>query len=72
MKRIELFEFEDHPRFPSWLRDLMTAYLRAFHRIFRTAPAVVDLVRQALAASQTKRIRRPVQRWWRTDAGRRS
>ncbi|APR80784.1 Hypothetical protein A7982_06131 [Minicystis rosea] len=56
MKRIELFEFEDHPRFPSWLRDLMTSYLGAFHRTFRTAPAVADLVRQALAASPTKRV----------------
>ncbi|MFT3767307.1 MAG: hypothetical protein QM820_17550 [Minicystis sp.] len=56
MKRIELFEFEDHPRFPSWLRDLMTAYLGAFHRTFRTAPAVADLVRKALAASPTKRV----------------
>jgi hypothetical protein len=56
MKRIELFEFEDHPRFPSWLRDLMTSYLRSFHRTFRTAPAVADLVRQALGAAQTKRV----------------
>jgi hypothetical protein len=53
---MELFEFEDHPRFPSWLRDLMTAYLGAFHRTFRTAPAVADLVRRALAASPTKRV----------------
>jgi hypothetical protein len=56
MKRIELFEFEDHPRFPSWLRDLMTTYLVAFHRIFQTAPAVADLVRQALAVAPTKRV----------------
>jgi SAM-dependent methyltransferase len=56
MKRIELFEFEDHARFPSWLRDLMTAYIRAFHRIFQTAPAVAGLVRQALAGSPAKRV----------------
>ena len=51
VKRIELFEFEDDPRFPAWLRDLMTAYLRAFHRIFRTAPAVAELLRQAINVS---------------------
>lgn len=56
MKRIELFEFEDDPRFPSWLRDLMTAYLGAFHRAFRTAPAVADLVRKALASSEARRV----------------
>lgn len=56
MKRIELFEFEDHPRFPAWLRDLMTAYIRAFHRVFHTAPAVAELVRQALAVSPAKRV----------------
>lgn len=56
MKRIELFEFEDHPRFPAWLRNLMTAYIRAFHRAFGTAPAVAALVRKALAASPEKRV----------------
>jgi hypothetical protein len=36
MKRMDLFE--DSPRFPGWLRDMMTAYIGAFHRVFRTAP----------------------------------
>ena len=40
MKRIELFEFEDHPAFPAPLRDMMTAYIQAFHRVFRTPPAI--------------------------------
>lgn len=56
MKRLELFEFEDSPRFPAWLRDPMTSYLRAFHRIFKTAPTVADLVKKALAVSETKKI----------------
>ncbi|HEX8700371.1 MAG TPA: hypothetical protein VF815_16100 [Myxococcaceae bacterium] len=56
MKRMELFEFEDSARFPGWLRDLMTAYLGAFHRVFRTAPAVADLVRQALQSTAERRV----------------
>jgi SAM-dependent methyltransferase len=56
MKRIELFEFEDSARFPGWLRDLMTAYIQAFHRVFRTAPAICDLIRRALEGTPERRI----------------
>ena len=56
MKRIELFEFEDSARFPGWLRDCMTAYIQAFHRVFRTAPAVSDLIRRALERTPERRI----------------
>lgn len=56
MKRRDLFEFEDSARFPRWLRDPMTAYLGAFHRVFRTAPAVGELVQQALQSTTERRV----------------
>jgi SAM-dependent methyltransferase len=56
MKRMELFEFEDSARFPRWLRDHMTAYIGAFHRVFRTAPAVSGLIREVLPGTAEKRV----------------
>lgn len=56
MKRIELFELEDHPSFPAPLRDMGTSYLQAFHRAFRTPPFVAGLVADALGSASERRI----------------
>ena len=56
MKRLNLFEFEDHPAFPSWLRDAMTRYIQTFHRVMKTPPAVADLATRALAFASEKRV----------------
>ncbi len=56
MKRLNLFEFEDHPSFPTWLRDAMTRYIQVFHRVMKTPPSVAELVERALAFVPEKRV----------------
>jgi hypothetical protein len=51
MKRIHLFEFEDLPYFPNWIRELMTRYIQTFHKILNTAGHLVPLVEKGLSHS---------------------
>ena len=56
MKRIHLFEFEDFPWFPDWIRRLMTRYIVAVHRLLGTAPELAGLVKKALPYSPVPHI----------------
>jgi len=53
MKRIHLFEFEDMPWFPDWIRVLMTRYIMAFHRMLGTAGQLKELTEKGLTYAQT-------------------
>ncbi|MBY0369864.1 hypothetical protein K2X33_04200 [bacterium] len=44
MKRIHLFELEDFPWFPAWLRQDMTLFLVAFHRLTQTSQHLAPLL----------------------------
>jgi hypothetical protein len=52
MKRIHLFEFEDMPWFPDWIRVLMTRYIMTFHKILGTAGLLEKLVEKGLQKSE--------------------
>ena len=56
MKRIHLFEFEDFPWFPGWLRECMTLYIVTMHRLLRTDSALAPLLVRALKRSSTQQI----------------
>jgi hypothetical protein len=56
MKRIHLFEFEDQPWFPRWIRICMTRYIMAFHKLLGTAPSLATLVRKAIPFMSYNRI----------------
>lgn len=56
MKRFHLFEFEDQPWFPDWIRVLMTRYIVALHRLFGTAEEVADLIARALQRTGSRQI----------------
>lgn len=48
MKRIHLFEFEDFSWFPNWLRQPMTHYIAAMHKMLGTSETVADIIAKAL------------------------
>lgn len=54
MKRIQLFEFEDQPWFPDWIRVLMTRYISSFHKLLESAKLMKPLIEKGL--SHTKEI----------------
>ncbi len=56
MKRIHLFEFEDLPWFPNWIRECMTLYIETLHRTVDTASAILPLVQRGLAHSESKAV----------------
>lgn len=56
MKRFHLFEFEDQPWFPDWIRVLMTRYLVGLHRAFGTADEVADLIARGLQNTSAKQV----------------
>lgn len=56
MKRIHLFEFEDFPWFPNWLRICMTRYIIAIHKILGSAGELADLIARVLPHASDKRI----------------
>jgi len=56
MKRRQLFEFEDLPWFPHWIRKCMTRYIVAMHRLLGTSKTLAKLVAQALEHSTTHRV----------------
>jgi hypothetical protein len=56
MKRIHLFEFEDFPWFPNWIREMMTRYIRTFHKILKTSDQLTPLVEKGLSYSSSPHI----------------
>lgn len=56
MKRIHLFEFEDLPWFPHWLRERMTRYIMAMHRLLDTRSMLADLMVRALKHTNSNHI----------------
>ena len=56
MKRIHLFEFEDFPWFPNWIRKCMTRYIVAFHRVLGTDQLLAALVARALQHTSHRHI----------------
>ncbi len=56
MKRRQLFEFEDQPWFPDLLRQHMTNYLIAFHRLLGTEDLLFPLLDRALRESHADAI----------------
>lgn len=56
LKRIQLFEFEDLPWFPDWLRQHMTLYIVALHRLMRTQDLIAPLLKRCLDKSSRKTI----------------
>lgn len=56
MKRMSLFEFEDFRGFPGSLRECLTLYIAALHRVLGTERILAPLLARALKASGTDRI----------------
>ena len=56
MKRVQLFEFEDQPWFPSWLRTCMTNVIVVFCRVVGVVPALTGVVSRALREQGLQRI----------------
>ncbi len=56
MKRMQLFEVEDFSWFPDVLRQCMTAYLNALHRIFHTPELLAPLLLRLLHKHKTQQI----------------
>lgn len=48
MKRIDLFEFEDLPWFPNWMRICLTRLIVVMHKILNTSDDLVPLIKRAL------------------------
>lgn len=47
MKRIQLFEFEDFPWFPGFIRDSITKLIQVLHRMMGTSELLTDLILMA-------------------------
>jgi hypothetical protein len=56
MKRIHLFEFEDLPQFPNWIRASLTRLIVVMHRIVGTHQKLAELLNQILTSSSTTSI----------------
>lgn len=56
MKRIHLFEFEDFAWFPGFLRECMTRYIVAIHKLLGTAPMLAGLLARALPHASKPQI----------------
>lgn len=56
MKRIQLFEFEDLPWFPNFIRKCMTRLIVVMHRLLGTRERLVDLLRDVLKKTGENRI----------------
>jgi len=56
MKRIHLFEFEDFPWFPGWLRVCMTRYIVTVHGLLGTAEKLAQLLARALPHASAPRV----------------
>ena len=53
---MHLFEFEDFPWFPNFLRIAMTRYIVAIHKMLGSGPELVSLLKRALKQSGQKEI----------------
>ena len=56
MKRIHLFEFEDFPWFPNWLRQCLTRMMVVMHKLLNTSEEMLDLVQKGLESSKQNTI----------------
>lgn len=56
MKRLSLFEFEDFRWFPGGLRECLTLYIAAMHRVLGTERVLAPLLARALEASGTNQV----------------
>jgi hypothetical protein len=56
MKRMQLFEFEDLPWFPDFLRQCLTTYLKTLHRLFHTPDTLAPLLQRLLQKHGTHQI----------------
>ena len=56
MKRIHVFEFEDFRWFPSFLRDCMTRYIIAIHKILNSQEDLDTLIKKIIDKTGTKKI----------------
>lgn len=56
MKRMSLFEFEDFRWFPGGLRECLTLYIAAMHRVLGTERILAPLLARALEAAATDRV----------------
>ena len=56
MKRIQLFEFEDFPWFPNWLRKCLTRMMVVMHKILNTSEEMAELVSVALKQTENNNI----------------
>lgn len=56
MKRIHVFEFEDFPWFPDFLRQSLTLYLNTIHRIMGTPQIIAPVVLSMLKKNRTNQI----------------
>lgn len=56
MKRMNLFEFEDFHWFPSFLRDCLTNYIVAFHRLLGTPQEIAILLEKLPELKKNRKI----------------
>ncbi len=56
MKRIQLFEFEDLPWFPNFIRKCMTRLIVVMHRFLGTRDQLLVLLKKVISESGEKRI----------------
>jgi hypothetical protein len=56
MKRVQLFEFEDLPWFPSWIRDCMTRYIAVVHELIGTRAALTPLIRRLIELTPSRSL----------------
>lgn len=56
MKRIHVFEFEDFPWFPHWIRTLMTRYIVAIHKMLGSSKDLAGLIAKALPHVKQPRV----------------
>lgn len=56
MKRIQLFEFEDQSFFPDSIRQCMTSYIVAFHRMVGSDSLYAPLIAEALKSTGLNKI----------------
>jgi hypothetical protein len=56
MKRIDLFEFEDFPWFPNWIRSCLTQLIVVMHKLLKSSDDLIPLLKRALPYSHNNTI----------------
>jgi hypothetical protein len=56
MKRKELFEFEDYPALPSWIRSSLTRLIIVLHRLQGSAAILANLIRDVRSKSNFSQV----------------